>query len=193
MIRPRRLTLILVAAMLLLSAMGVAAFFATHPRCELCGRRYGPLIAHPYRHLTTKRQAGRISEAERKRMAATAPIIHSLPPLTPENQNLTLSPELLVGHWESQDSKPLPVLFRDDGTVELGFIQEDGKWLMATGTWQIQGSRVVTRTQYQGTSLGQPFTFARGVLHAPRGPSPQIVWRKTTPPAPPASPSASPP
>lgn len=125
-----------------------------------------------------------MTAAEQKRAAATAPVIHSLPPLTPENQNLTLSPELLVGRWESQDSDPLPVLFRDDGTVELGFVRKNGEWLMAQGTWQIQGQRVDTKTQCQGVSLGQSFRFARGVLYAPRGPSPQIVWRKTEPPSP---------
>jgi hypothetical protein len=109
--------------------------------------------------------------------SSTAPVINSLPPMTDANKDLTLSTELLVGRWESQDGAHMPILFAADGTVELGFLRKDGQWLMSKGTYQIQDDQVVT-TQHDGETFGRSFNFARGVLYAPRGPSPQVVWRR---------------
>ncbi|MEE3368303.1 MAG: hypothetical protein VX346_03050 [Planctomycetota bacterium] len=163
----------------------VLAVNLVYPRCENCGRRYGPLLPHLYRHPTT-RQSGQNrsprwtgkSVAETVRQAATAPVSNELPPLTDANRQLTLSRELLVGVWESQDGTRNPLHFHADGSVAVGFIKEAGKWVMSAGQFAIESGRVVTRTNHKGARLALSFRFARGVLYAPHGPSPQVVWRK---------------
>ena len=162
---------------LCLGLLGAAAlgapslFLVTHPRCETCGRRYGPLISHPYRHATTR-------QTMQKAARATAPVINSLPPITAANRDLRLSPETLVGRWESQDGARMPLRFHADGTAEVGTRDRTGAWALSKGTYQIKGDRVYTTTKYQTASFNQFFNFTRGVLHAPRGPSPQVVWER---------------
>lgn len=172
----RLIGLLIVSTLTVLLAAGGMAFLVTHPRCENCGRRYGPLIPHLYRHQTTLSDAARQAAIQRTR--ATAPVIQELPPLTDANRNLTLSPQTLVGRWESQDGDRLPLVFHADGSVEVGTIRRNGKWIIAKGTWRIQGDQIRTRTRTDQVSLEQSFRFARGVLYAPKGPSPQVLWKR---------------
>ena len=146
-------------------------FLITHPRCEICGRRYGPWIAHVYRHATTR-------QAWQQATRATAPVINSLPPITAANRNLRLSLDTLVGRWVSQDGEEMPLRFHADGRAEIGARDAAGGWAFSTGTYQIKGDRVHTTTRYKAARFQQFFTFARGVLHAPQGPSPQVVWER---------------
>ncbi len=171
-----RLLLVAIIASMAIVLVAGASFLLTHPRCEVCGRRYGPLISHPYRHSTAKEK--QIVPSVTSGAMATAPVINNLPPLTDANRNLTLSAELLVGRWESQDGSRSPIVFSANGDVEVGFIREGGDWLMSTGTFHIDGDRVVTRTRHEDIGLSASFKFARGVLYAPRGPSPQVVWQR---------------
>ena len=145
-------------------------FLITHPRCEICGRRYGPLIAHVHRHPTT-RQVWQQAARE------TAPVFNSLPPITAANRNLRLSPDTLVGRWVSQDGEQMPLRFHADGTAEVGTRDSANAWAFSTGKYQIKGDRVYTTTRYKAARFQQFFTFTRGVLHAPQGPSPQVVWK----------------
>ena len=160
--RTYRLLWIAVLASIVLAITGGVVFVVTHPRCEVCGRRYGPLMPHPYshyRHHTTR-------AAESARQRATAPVINSLPPLTDANKDLTLTPELLVGRWESQDGDQMPLLFDVNGTVEWGALREDGHWLMSKGTYHIEGDRVIITRDSGPRSFDRSYTFARGVLYA---------------------------
>lgn len=135
------------------------------------------VVAH-LRHQASKVRPGQISAAELARQRSTAPVINSLPPLTDANHNLTLSIESLVGRWESQDGTRTPIRFYPDGTVELGFNRKGGVWLMSKGSFTIDSDRVVTKTKYQDIGRGATFRFARGVLYAPNGPSPRVVWQR---------------
>lgn len=181
----RRRTLVGALGIVLLG--GVLAVNQAYPRCENCGRRYGPLLPHLYRHPTTRqsgqnrsqRRTGK-SAAETVRQAATAPVINELPPVTDANRKLILSREALVGTWESQDGTRNPLHFHADGSVQVGFIKKDGKWVMSAGQFTIESGRVVTRTSHKGARLALSFQFSRGVLYAPHGPSPRVVWRKVT-------------
>ncbi len=170
-IHTRRFLLFALLSALIATLTGGVAFVGAHPKCENCGRRYGPLIPHPYRHMTTK-------AAERARTRATAPIINSLPPITAANKNLQLSLDLLVGRWESQDGTRSQILFHPDGVMEYDVNDEQGR-LAQTGTYAIRDGRVEAQSWTKnGTPFKHVFKFARGVLYAPRGPSPQVVWRR---------------
>ena len=117
------------------------------------------------------------------RQSAIAPVINELPPVTDANRKLILSREALVGTWESQDGTRNPLHFHADGSVQVGFIKKDGKWVMSAGQFAIESGRVVTRTSQKGARLALSFQFSRGVLYAPHGPSPRVVWHKVTSPA----------
>ena len=91
-------------------------------------------------------------------------MLNELPPLTDVNRMLTLSLEALVGTGEFQNGTRNPLAFHLDGSVAVGFIVEDGKWVMSAGQFAIESRRVVTRTSHKGSHLALFFRFARGVL-----------------------------
>ena len=140
MTRRGRRILVGVLGIVLLAAV-VLAVNLMYPRCENCGRRYGPLLPHLYRHPTTRqsgqhgtlRRTGK-SPAGKARAAATASVINELPPLTDTNRQLPLWREVLVGVWESQAGTRNPLYFHTDGSVQVGFIKKDGKWVMPPGS-----------------------------------------------------------
>ena len=112
------------------------------------------------------------------RQSAIAPVINELPPVTDANGIFALSLEALVGTWVFRNDMRNPFHFHPDRSVAVGFIKEAGKWVMSAGQFAIESGRVVTRTNHKGARLALSFRFARGVLYAPHGPSPQVVWRK---------------
>ena len=114
------------------------------------------------------------------RQLTTAPVLNELPPLTDANRMLTLSLEALVGTGEFQKGTRNPLAFHLDGSVAVGFIVEDGKWVMSAGQFAIGSRCVVTKTNHKRDRLALSFRFARGVPYAPHGPSPQVVWRKVS-------------
>ncbi len=173
-------SILLAAAFLLLATCGMG-FIVTHPKCEVCGRRFGPLIAHNYRHQTTKAANNRKTQAI-ARARATAPVINSLPPVTAANKDLQLTNELLVGRWESQDGANAPLRFHENGVVEYGSTKSETGWNLVKGTFAIVDGKVETKPDKGGLQLWRVFKFARGVLYAPRGPSPQVVWERVSDP-----------
>lgn len=116
--------------------------------------------------------------AQIARARATAPVINSLPPVTNANRNLKLTPEYLAGRWEAQDGSRAPVTFTADGKVEYAMFRRQGAWQMATGKYEIKAGQVHVSASSGQAGISMRFKFARGVLYAPKGPSPQVVWKR---------------
>lgn len=85
----------------------------------------------------------------------------------------------VAGKWVSDDARKIPLEFGKDGSARVGFIQQDGKWLIAVGTFTVSASGVVkSRTEYQGSTLSNTWTLKDGSLHGSFGPASQVKWVK---------------
>lgn len=85
----------------------------------------------------------------------------------------------VVGKWISEDGRKNPLEFGKDGAAKVGFIEEDGKWVFAVGTYYItdQG-KLGSQTEYKGSMLTQTWTWKDGLLHGSLGPDPNVTWKK---------------
>jgi uncharacterized protein (TIGR03066 family) len=92
-------------------------------------------------------------------------------------------PEGLIGTWQSQDADRHPLVFEKDGTFKYGDKKVGGEWEMLTGTYTIDAAGKITGELRFGTSgVFRPwYKFKDGVLTGPRGPEPNVTWKKVEP------------
>jgi uncharacterized protein (TIGR03066 family) len=87
--------------------------------------------------------------------------------------------KLLVGKWISDDDQKVPLEFLKDGSAKVGFIVEEGKWLIAEGTFTVSGKGLVkSKTMHAGSTLFSSWTLKDGVLVGSHGPKPMVKWVK---------------
>jgi hypothetical protein len=90
--------------------------------------------------------------------------------------------EALPGKWESRDGDKNPLEFGKDGSYKCGFIQENGEWKIAVGSYSLMADgKIGTKAEHAGSTLYQTFTFKDGVLSGSRGPKQNVEWKKTKP------------
>jgi uncharacterized protein (TIGR03066 family) len=90
--------------------------------------------------------------------------------------------KLLVGKWISDDDQKVPLEFLKDGSAKVGFIVEEGKWLIAEGTFTVSGKGLVkSKTMHAGSTLFSSWTLKDGVLVGSHGPKPMVKWVKAKP------------
>lgn len=91
----------------------------------------------------------------------------------------------LEGEWISQTKEKNPLIFEKDGKFACGFVQKKGKWVMAKGTWTIDEKGLVRAKATSGeASLGLWYRIVGEELHAPMGPNPNVIWKKSPKKAP---------
>ena len=84
-----------------------------------------------------------------------------------------------IGEWVSASDEQNPFELLKDGTAKVGFIRENGKWVIATGTWTISDKgRVTCKTTYNGITWEPHWTLKDGALVGPLGPKPAVTWTK---------------
>lgn len=85
----------------------------------------------------------------------------------------------VVGKWVSDDDHKIPLEFGKNGTAKVGFIVEDGKWLIAEGTFTVSGKGVVkSKTMSGGSMLYSSWTLKDDTLIGSHGPRPMVKWVK---------------
>jgi uncharacterized protein (TIGR03066 family) len=87
----------------------------------------------------------------------------------------------LVGKWETANRDKIPVEFGADGTIKVGFVQKDGTWVMAEGTFTVDAAgEIKYRARSGGATLGGWYKYKDGVLTNARGsgPNPIVTWKK---------------
>ena len=85
----------------------------------------------------------------------------------------------VVGKWVSDDDAKNPLEFTKDGAAKVGFIVQDGKWLIAEGTFTVSGRGVVkSKATYEGSTLYSSWSLKDGALIGSHGPKATVKWVK---------------
>jgi hypothetical protein len=85
----------------------------------------------------------------------------------------------VVGQWESDDADKLPLEFFQDGTARIGFIKENGKWLINEGKWTVsEKGHVEVNGSTNGGTFYDWWKLENGILTGPKGPRPDVKWLK---------------
>ncbi len=111
-----------------------------------------------------------------ERTGASRNIINDLVPSKAALEKLTAA---VVGKWTSDSDQKQPLEFLKDGTAKIGFIKDNGNWLLATGTFSVTGNGTVRcKVTYQGSTLTQSWMLKDGALVGSQGPRPVVKWVK---------------
>jgi hypothetical protein len=150
---------------------------------------------HPLTALVHVEMAGVLAaqgkpEEARLHLAKAIPVLESVygkaaPPAAPEpkvGEQSGLRPLMkgnVVGQWASDDDEKIPLAFLKDGTANAGFIKQDGKWLIASGTYTVSDTgRVQCQAKYEGSTLFKSSTPKDDILVRSHGPRPPVRWVK---------------
>ncbi|AWM39706.1 hypothetical protein GobsT_19370 [Gemmata obscuriglobus] len=85
----------------------------------------------------------------------------------------------VVGKWETADKDRVPLEIRADGTIGVPFRSENGKWVMADGTYTVDAAGKVTyKAASGGSTLGGWYQYKDGGLVSAMGPKNRVTWKR---------------
>jgi uncharacterized protein (TIGR03066 family) len=85
----------------------------------------------------------------------------------------------LAGKWESDDADKIPLEFGADGSIKVGFFKEDGKWVLAEGTYTVTADGKIKFTaKHGGSTLYGGYTFKDDTVTGSHGPRSMVKWKK---------------
>jgi uncharacterized protein (TIGR03066 family) len=85
----------------------------------------------------------------------------------------------LVGKWVPDKKDVGPVEFTADGKIKQPFVQKEGAWVFAEGTYTIDAKgEVKLEAKSGGVTLGGWYKLKDGVLTTARGPYPLVTFKK---------------
>jgi uncharacterized protein (TIGR03066 family) len=106
-------------------------------------------------------------------------VIDELIPQQPDPKVVAALKAVMVGKWMSDDDERIPLEFLKDGTAKVGFFKENGKWVIAVGTYTVTGQdSVKCEVRHEGSTLFQAWDVKNGVLVGSHGPRRVVRWVK---------------
>jgi uncharacterized protein (TIGR03066 family) len=130
------------------------------------------LQQHPKLVELVRKHARELREGSRK-------VIDELIPPQPDAKAVAAIKAVVVGKWVSDDNERIPLEFLKDGTARVGFFKENGKWVLATGTYTVsERGSVKCEARYEGSTLFQAWNVKDGALIGSHGPRPVVRWVK---------------
>lgn len=128
-------------------------------------------------------QHPRLVELVRKhakdRPDASRKVVEEVIAALPDAQAEAAKKAAVVGKWVSDDDQKIPLEFLKDGTARVGFIKEDGKWVLAVGPYTVSDKGAVKcKATYEGSTLFQTWHMKEAALVGSHGPRPMVRWVK---------------